>query len=64
MVRKRAQWWPAGPDLPGIGLALAIGLAAVLVRVLPPSPLVSDVLLALVLGALLAVKKFEVGIRG
>lgn len=54
MVRKRAQWWPAGPDLPGIGLALAIGLVAVaLVRVLPPSPLVSDVLLALVLGALL-----------
>lgn len=54
MVRKRAQWRPAGPDLPGIGLALGLGLAAVaLVRVLPPSPLVSDVLLALVLGVLL-----------
>jgi uncharacterized integral membrane protein (TIGR00698 family) len=49
----RPQWLPARGDLAGIALALGIGGGAVAVtRVLPPSPLVSDVLLALVLGAL------------
>jgi uncharacterized integral membrane protein (TIGR00698 family) len=49
----RPQWLPARGDLAGIALALAIGaLAVVVARGLPPSPLVSDVLLALVLGAL------------
>lgn len=51
---KRPQWLPNRPDLPGIALALVIGSASVgLVRVLPPSPLVSDVLLALFIGALI-----------
>jgi uncharacterized integral membrane protein (TIGR00698 family) len=50
----RPQWLPARSDLAGIALALAIGTSAVLLtRVLPPSPLLSDVLLALVFGALI-----------
>ena len=50
---KRPQWLPARSDVPGIGLALAIGAVAVaIVKVLPPSPLLSDVLIALLLGAL------------
>src|SRR5262245_45965806 len=54
MFRKRPQWLPSRVDLPGLGLAAAIGLCAVaLARSLPPSPFVSDVLLALVLGAAL-----------
>ncbi|MGD0528983.1 MAG: putative sulfate exporter family transporter [Polyangiaceae bacterium] len=48
------QWLPARDDLAGIGLALAIGgLAVFLTRILPPSPLISDVLLALVFGAVI-----------
>jgi uncharacterized integral membrane protein (TIGR00698 family) len=47
------QWLPSRPDLPGVALAGSIGLVSVfLARVLPPSPLVSDVLLALLLGVL------------
>ncbi len=50
---KRPQWLPTRSDVPGIGLALAIGgIAVALVKVLPPSPLLSDVLVALLLGAL------------
>ncbi len=50
---KRPQWLPTRSDVPGIGLALAIGgVAVALVKVLPPSPLLSDVLVALFLGAL------------
>ncbi|MBX3222307.1 MAG: putative sulfate exporter family transporter [Labilithrix sp.] len=50
---KRPQWLPTRSDAPGIALALAIGAIGVAaVKVLPPSPLVSDVLVALVLGAL------------
>ena len=50
----RPQWLPARGDLPGIALALALGgLAVFLTRVLPPSPLLSDVLLALAFGALI-----------
>jgi uncharacterized integral membrane protein (TIGR00698 family) len=53
-MAKRPQWWPAGPELPGLGLAAVIGAVAVgLAHVLPPSPIVSDVLIALVLGAVL-----------
>lgn len=50
---KRPQWLPTRSDVPGIALALAIGAVAVAaVKVLPPSPLLSDVLIALFLGAL------------
>ncbi len=49
---RRPQWIPGRADLPGLALAGALGAAALaLVRILPPSPLLSDVLIALVLGA-------------
>ena len=49
----RIQWLPTRSDLAGIALALVIGGAAVaLAHALPPSPLVSDVLLALLAGGL------------
>lgn len=49
----RPQWIPGRADLPGLVLAGALGAAAMaLVRILPASPLLSDVLVALVLGAL------------
>lgn len=48
----RPQWLPTRPDAPGLALAFGIGAVAVaLVHVLPPSPYVSDVILALFLGA-------------
>jgi uncharacterized integral membrane protein (TIGR00698 family) len=48
----RPQWLPSTADLPGIALPAAIGGGALLlVRLLPASPLLSDVLIALVLGA-------------
>lgn len=48
----RFQWIPRRGDVPGIALALGIGAVAVgVARALPPSPLVSDVLIALVAGA-------------
>ncbi len=54
MPRTRPQWLPGGPDLPGLGLAAVIGVVAVATaRVLPASPLISDVLIALLLGAAL-----------
>jgi uncharacterized integral membrane protein (TIGR00698 family) len=47
------QWLPRRPDLPGIGLAVGLGGSALAItRALPPSPYVSDVLIALVLGTL------------
>ena len=50
----RPQWLPGRGDLAGIALALALGaLAVFLTRVLPASPLLSDVLLALAFGALI-----------
>lgn len=50
---KRPQWIPRRADVPGVALAGAIGLASVgLVHVLPSSPLVSDVLIAMFLGML------------
>lgn len=49
----RPAWFPKKSDLRGMLLALAIGgVSVALVRALPPSPLLGDVLLALVLGAL------------
>jgi uncharacterized integral membrane protein (TIGR00698 family) len=46
------QWLPARPDLPGLGLAGAVGAASLaLTRALPPTPLLSEVLVSLVLGA-------------
>ena len=45
-------WLPSRSDGRGLGLALALGLTAMgLTRVLPPTPFLSEVLLALVLGA-------------
>ncbi|HEY6462520.1 MAG TPA: putative sulfate exporter family transporter, partial [Polyangiaceae bacterium] len=49
----RPQWLPARADVAGVALSLALGAVAVAsVRALPASPLLSDVLLALVLGAI------------
>ena len=49
----RPQWLPSRPDAPGLVLALGIGVVAVgLAHALPASPFVSDVILALFLGAL------------
>jgi uncharacterized integral membrane protein (TIGR00698 family) len=51
---KRPQWLPTRSDVPGITLAVGIGAVAVLVvRLLPSSPLLSDVLIALFLGAII-----------
>ena len=50
---RRPQWIPTRIDLPGIAIAAILGGIAIgISRALPPSPLVSDVLFALVLGAL------------
>ncbi len=50
---RRPQWIPARIDLPGIAIAAILGGVSIgISRALPPSPLVSDVLFALVLGAL------------
>jgi uncharacterized integral membrane protein (TIGR00698 family) len=47
------MWLPSRTDMPGMGLSLVIGgIAVALVHVLPRSPLVSDVLIALLLGML------------
>src|SRR5262249_28284225 len=49
----RAQWLPQPGDGPGIVLAFAVaGAALALTAALPPSPLPSGILVALVLGAL------------
>ncbi|HEY8078189.1 MAG TPA: putative sulfate exporter family transporter [Labilithrix sp.] len=49
----RPQWIPSRADLPGLGLAAALGIASTAAaRALPPSPLVSDVLIGMILGAL------------
>src|SRR5205814_4078435 len=50
----RPQWLPARADAPGIVLAFAVGGAAIgLARVLPESPFLSDILIAIVLGVVL-----------
>lgn len=49
---SRPQWLPGRPDAPGIALAGALGGASLaIVKWLPPSPFFSDVLVALLLGA-------------
>ena len=49
----RPQWIPSRPDTPGLALAAAIGLLAVgLAHALPPSPFVSDVMVALLIGGI------------
>jgi uncharacterized integral membrane protein (TIGR00698 family) len=51
---RRPQWLPARLDVPGLGLAAVVGaLALAVIRLLPPSPFLSDVLIALLLGALI-----------
>ncbi len=53
MRMRRPQWIPARIDLPGLAIAAILGGVAIgISRALPPSPLVSDVLFALVIGAL------------
>jgi uncharacterized integral membrane protein (TIGR00698 family) len=50
----RPQWLPTRPDAPGLVLAFAIGILSVgLARALPPSPFVSDVMIALLVGAVI-----------
>ena len=50
-MSARPQWLPARQDVAGLALCLALGTAAIAItRALPRSPLVSDVLIALVLG--------------
>jgi uncharacterized integral membrane protein (TIGR00698 family) len=52
-LMRLPQWLPGRSDGPGLTLALALGGAAVaLVRALPAHPVLSDVLVALALGAL------------
>ncbi len=53
MPTRRPQWLPTRGDAPGLALAAGLGgLALGISRALPPSPLMSEVLLALGLGAL------------
>ena len=50
---RRPQWLPGRAEVRGLVVASVLGGASLaLVRVLPPSPYLSDVLIALVLGAL------------
>jgi len=50
----KLQWIPARADLPGLALAGGLAGAALgLARVLPSTPFLSDILVAIVLGALL-----------
>lgn len=49
---RRPQWFPSRPQLRGLFLAAVVGAAALgLTRALPQTPFLSDVLVALVLGA-------------
>jgi uncharacterized integral membrane protein (TIGR00698 family) len=51
---RRAQWIPGHGDGAGIGLALATGTGAlVLARMLPPTPFLSEILLALLAGVVI-----------
>lgn len=54
MKPARPQWLPFAGDVPGLALAALVGGGAlVLSRVLPKSPFLSDMLIALVAGALI-----------
>jgi uncharacterized integral membrane protein (TIGR00698 family) len=51
---RRPQWIPTRADLPGLGLVVALGaLALTCARALPPSPFISDILLALGFGVII-----------
>lgn len=51
---QRPQWIPTRLEIPGIALALVLGATSLgITRALPPSPFVSDILVALLLGAAL-----------
>ena len=53
VAMRLPQWIPSRPDLPGLGLASLIGgVSLLLSRLLPPSPFFSEILVAMVLGAL------------
>lgn len=48
------QWLPRRPDLAGIALAGILGaISLLIIRLLPPSPYLSDILVALILGVTL-----------
>ena len=50
-TRRRPQWIPSRADLPGLALVAVLGaLALAAARALPPSPFISDILLALGFG--------------
>src|ERR1700678_4322050 len=50
---RRPQWVPGRADASGLALAAVLGGASLaLVRALPPAPYLSDVLVALLLGAI------------
>jgi uncharacterized integral membrane protein (TIGR00698 family) len=52
-VVRRPQWIPSRDEVPGLLLALCVGGAALAAaRVVPPTPFLSDILLALVAGGL------------
>ncbi|HZS36700.1 MAG TPA: putative sulfate exporter family transporter [Polyangia bacterium] len=51
---SRPQWTPGRADLAGVALSLGVGAAGLaIVRLLPPSPFISDILVALLLGAVI-----------
>lgn len=53
-VVSKPQWIPGRADLAGVALSAGVGAAGLaIVRLLPPSPFISDILVALVLGALI-----------
>ncbi len=48
---RRPQWIPQRPDAPGLVFAAVLGaLSLAAIRLLPPSPFISDILVALLLG--------------
>ena len=50
---KLPQWLPSRQDLPGLALATVLGCVALAIaHAIPPSPIVSDILIAMILGAL------------
>jgi len=50
---RRPQWIPYRADLPGLGLCVVLGAIALgSARALPPSPFISDILVALALGVI------------
>lgn len=53
VLMRRPQWIPSRPDFPGVALAGCLGgVALATARILPRSPFVSDILIALLLGTI------------